>query len=71
MLNKPFILLIDSHTITLNNPFLCTYIINCDFRLTHSSAGVGCLKRVKNAIGVARAVMNYTKHSLMVGEDGK
>ncbi|XP_031564961.1 N(4)-(Beta-N-acetylglucosaminyl)-L-asparaginase-like isoform X2 [Actinia tenebrosa] len=38
-------------------------------RLTHSSAGVGCLKRIKNAIGVARAVMNYTKHSLLVGDD--
>ncbi|XP_032223164.1 uncharacterized protein LOC5521891 isoform X2 [Nematostella vectensis] len=35
----------------------------------HQSGAVGCLRRVKNAIGVARAVMNYTKHSLLIGDD--
>jgi len=40
------------------------------FRVTHASSAVGCIKRIKNAIGVARAIMKYTKHSLMVGDDG-
>jgi N4-(beta-N-acetylglucosaminyl)-L-asparaginase len=35
---------------------------------THSAGSVASMKRVKNAIGVARAVMNYTKHTLLVGE---
>jgi len=30
--------------------------------------GVGCLRRVKNAIGVARKVLENTKHTLLVGE---
>lgn len=31
---------------------------------------VGDLRRVKNAVGVARAVMEHTRHSLLVGESG-
>ncbi|XP_071787684.1 N(4)-(Beta-N-acetylglucosaminyl)-L-asparaginase-like [Asterias amurensis] len=36
--------------------------------VTHDVGSVGCLRRVKSAISVARAVMNYTKHTLLVGE---
>lgn len=35
---------------------------------THDSGSVAGLKRVKNAISVARAVMDYTKHTLLVGD---
>ena len=31
---------------------------------------VGCLRRVKSAIAVARAVMDHTQHTLMVGDLG-
>lgn len=31
---------------------------------------VGDLRRVKNAVGVARAVMEHTQHTLLVGESG-
>lgn len=31
---------------------------------------VGNLRRIKNAIGVARAVMELTDHTLLVGESG-
>lgn len=31
---------------------------------------VGGLKRVKNAVGVARAVMEHTQHTFLVGESG-
>lgn len=31
---------------------------------------VADLRRVKNAIGVARKVIEYTKHTLLVGESG-
>jgi len=36
---------------------------------THDLGAVGCLKRVKKAISVARAVMEKTQHSLIVGDD--
>ena len=29
---------------------------------------VGCLRSIKNAIGVARRVLDNTEHSLLVGE---
>ena len=35
---------------------------------THDAGAVASLKRVKNAIGVALAVMKYTKHTMLVGE---
>ncbi|CAL8074669.1 unnamed protein product [Orchesella dallaii] len=35
---------------------------------THAVGAVGCLRNVKNAIGVARKVMEHTKHTLLVGE---
>lgn len=31
---------------------------------------VGSMKRIKNAIQVARHVLENTKHTLLVGEDG-
>ncbi len=36
---------------------------------THDIGGVGCLKRVKRAISVARRVMEETQHTLIVGDD--
>lgn len=36
---------------------------------THDVGAVGCLKRVKLAISVARKVMEKTQHSLLVGDD--
>lgn len=36
---------------------------------THDVGAVGCLKRVKRAVSVARRVMDLTQHSLLVGED--
>ncbi|XP_036425181.1 N(4)-(beta-N-acetylglucosaminyl)-L-asparaginase [Colossoma macropomum] len=35
---------------------------------TMEVGAVGNLRRVKNAVGVARAVMNYTSHTFLVGE---
>lgn len=37
---------------------------------THGVGSVGCLKRVKKAISVARTVLEQTKHTLLVGDDG-
>ncbi len=36
---------------------------------THDVGAVGCLKRVRRAISVARKVMEETQHSLIVGDD--
>jgi len=36
---------------------------------THDVGAVGCLRRVKRAISVARKVMEKTHHSLIVGDD--
>ncbi|XP_064637165.1 N(4)-(Beta-N-acetylglucosaminyl)-L-asparaginase-like [Lineus longissimus] len=36
--------------------------------VTHDVGAVADLKRIKNAIGVARAVMEYTTHTFLVGE---
>ncbi len=36
---------------------------------THDVGAVGCLKRVRKAISVARAVMEKTQHTLIVGDD--
>ncbi len=41
------------------------------YRTTHDVGSVGCLRRIKDAIRVARAVMDYTTHTLLVGELGK
>lgn len=38
---------------------------------TYEVGAVGDLRRVKNAIGVAQAVMHYSEHTLIVGESGK
>lgn len=40
------------------------------FRLTHSVGSVAGLRRVKDAIAVARAVMDYSKHTLLIGDYG-
>lgn len=37
-------------------------------RETHAVGAVGCLRRVKNAVGVARKIMEHTRHTLLVGE---
>ena len=39
--------------------------------VTHDVGSVGCLKRVKSAISVARKVMEHTTQTLLVGDDGK
>ena len=36
-----------------------------------SVGAVGCLRRVKTAIAVAKAVMDYSEHTLLVGDLGK
>jgi N4-(beta-N-acetylglucosaminyl)-L-asparaginase len=36
---------------------------------THAAGAVGCLKRIKRPISVARKVMEKTKHTLLVGDD--
>ena len=46
---------------------VCTIVSH---RVTHDVGAVGCLKNIKNAIGVARAVMEHTSHTLLVGDDG-
>ena len=38
---------------------------------THDVGAVASMKRVKNAIAVAKHVLYNTKHSLLVGEDGE
>ena len=43
-------------------------IVTCS--VSHDVGAVGCLKNVNNAIGVARAVMDHTSHTLLVGDDG-
>ena len=44
--------------------------MNITCRVSHDVGAVGCLKKVNNAIGVARAVMDHTSHTLLVGDDG-
>jgi N4-(beta-N-acetylglucosaminyl)-L-asparaginase len=36
--------------------------------VTHDAGSVAGLRRIKNVIGVARAVMQHTKHTLLVGD---
>jgi isoaspartyl peptidase/L-asparaginase-like protein (Ntn-hydrolase superfamily) len=38
---------------------------------THDVGAVGYLRRIRSAISVARAVLEHTKHSLIVGEGAK
>lgn len=47
--------------------------IFCGFSMSSDTMEVGAvadLRRIKNAIGVARAVMEHTEHTLLVGESG-
>jgi N4-(beta-N-acetylglucosaminyl)-L-asparaginase len=39
-------------------------------RVTHDVGAVGCLKRIRSAISVARKVMEHTLQTFLVGEDG-
>ena len=39
-------------------------------RKTHSVGAVGCLRRIKSAISVARSIMEHTTHSFLAGEEG-
>lgn len=41
---------------------------NLSYRKTMNVGAVGALRRIKNAISVARHVLEHTKHSLLVGE---
>ena len=43
---------------------------NSFFRRNHQAGSVAGLFRVKNAIGVAHAVLKYSTHTLLVGEAG-
>jgi len=36
---------------------------------THSVGAVGCLRRIKSAISVARSIMEHTTHSFLAGEE--
>ena len=45
-------------------------LYNVKHRATHDIGSVGCLKRIKSAISVARKVMELTNHTLLVGDDG-
>ena len=40
-------------------------------RVTHDVGSVGCLKDVKEAISVARSIMEHTEETLLVGSDGR
>ena len=40
------------------------------FRVTHNVGAVAGLREIKDAIGVARAVMDHTGHTLLVGDLG-
>lgn len=55
--------------------YIQSYVWSCDpmywTRESHDVGSVGCLKDVKNAIGVARSVMEHTEETLLVGDDGE
>ena len=42
--------------------------MNTKISPTHRSGAVAGLRRIKNAIGVARKVMEHTEHTILVGE---
>ena len=47
-----------------------TVLIFNNYSNTHNVGGVGDLRRVKSAISVARYVLDYTDHTLLVGDQG-
>lgn len=54
-------------------PLLFVYIFSGFFSLCSDTMEVGAvadMRRIKNAIGVARAVMEHTEHTMLVGESG-
>ena len=44
------------------------FMLSCS--VTHGVGAVGSLRRVKSAISVARAVLERTTHTLLVGDQG-
>lgn len=38
--------------------------------MSHDVGSVGCLKDIKQAISVARSVMEHTQETLLAGDDG-
>lgn len=44
---------------------------DCSLRVSHDVGSVGCLKDIKQAISVARSVMEHTQETLLVGDDGR
>lgn len=53
--------------------FICLLIFSFSFFLSSNTMKVGAvadLRRIKNAIGVARKVIQHTRHTLLVGESG-
>lgn len=50
--------------------FIKGFLVLCGCSNTMEVGAVGDLRRIKNAIGVARAVMERTDHTLLVGESG-
>lgn len=55
-----------------NNIFLVKfrihYVVVMFYRMTMNMGAVAALRRVKNAISVARYVLEHTQHSLLVGD---
>jgi len=41
-----------------------------NYSITHDVGAVGAIRRVRTAISVARAVMERTTHTLLVGDQG-
>lgn len=70
---KPTSPLLHGESQTLSD-FRSLFRSNAYFPLTRDTMEVGAvanLRRIKNAIGVARAVMELTEHTMLVGESGR
>jgi isoaspartyl peptidase/L-asparaginase-like protein (Ntn-hydrolase superfamily) len=56
----------------INNKFLVKFrihlVVVMFYRMTMNMGAVAGLRRVKNAISVARCVLEHTQHSLLVGD---
>ena len=57
---------------TIHKMVLRVLVLTCGpfVSVTHDVGAVGCLKRVKSAISVARSVMEHTSETFLVGDDG-
>ena len=59
----------NNHEPCNNTPkYLDLYPCTTPVRETQNVGAVGCLRRVKGAASVARAVLDHTRHTLLVGE---